>query len=133
MEYGTRGVIQNRSYGKQIVDFRDLRYGAITPTDIDGFLDFQNKLFIFIELKHGNTEVKTGQRLALERICDASRVPAWVLVARHDAYHDADIDAANAIVTAIYHGGAWWPPEKIEETTLRNWIDWIRRHTEGLT
>lgn len=70
-----RGVIRNREYAKQLKDFSGLRYGKITPTDIDGFLDFGDQLFVVVEGKHAGSAIQTGQRLALERLVDACHCP----------------------------------------------------------
>jgi len=40
-----RGKIEHRDRARQIRDFSNLRYGNITPTDIDGLIEYQNKCF----------------------------------------------------------------------------------------
>ena len=45
-----RGVIHNRERGAQIRDYSGLRFGNITPTDIDGFMDFGGRVFVVFEL-----------------------------------------------------------------------------------
>ena len=49
MEYqnNNRGVIQNRDRKKQIIDFSGLKYGKITPTDIDGLIEYKDKAMMF--------------------------------------------------------------------------------------
>jgi hypothetical protein len=43
-----RGKIRNEKYAKQLNDFRGLlRRRGITPTDIDGLIDYNGKAFIF--------------------------------------------------------------------------------------
>lgn len=120
-----RGTINNRDRGRQIRDYSGLKYGNITPTDIDGFLDFHNKIFIFFELKYGDAELPIGQRLALERLCDATGVEviSYAFIAKH--YHpvEEDIDAARAVVTKIRHRGLWTTPK--QERTLKQHIDEI--------
>ena len=44
-----RGVIRNRQFAQQLRDFSGLRFGKITPTDIDGFMDFGDRLFVVLE------------------------------------------------------------------------------------
>lgn len=104
-----RGEIRNRAYAAQIRDFRGLRFGKITPTDIDGFLDFGDRLFVFVESKFGGSVMPYGQRLALQRLCDSCHVPprrhAIVLIAAHMS--DTDIDFANANVTEYRWFGKW--------------------------
>ena len=38
-----RGVILNPARMQQIVSFEGMKYGTITPTDIDGFIEYKNK------------------------------------------------------------------------------------------
>lgn len=70
MNDSERGKIRNREH-VPVKDFSGLRYGKITPTDIDGFVEFKDKIFILLELKFGDSVLKYGQRTALERGCDA--------------------------------------------------------------
>ena len=126
-----RGKIRNREYASQLRDFSGLRFGRITPTDIDGFMDFNNKAFVFIEAKHGVALPKTGQRLALERVCDACESAGkstLVLVASHtDA---GDIQFASIPVAFIRHKGKWRTPRK--PTTVREaietFLEWCGLH-----
>ncbi len=39
--------IKNKEFISQVKVFSGIKIGSISPTDIDGFLDFGNKLFIF--------------------------------------------------------------------------------------
>ena len=108
-----RGVIYNRERARQIIDFSGLQYGKITPTDIDGFIDFGNKLFIYLEYKLIGAEFKIGQRVAIERIVRSSRVPCYALLCRHDVEDiEKDINAANAVVDIYYtQKGVWRKPK----------------------
>ena len=63
-------LIKNRENAAKIKDFGSLRWGKISPTDIDGFIEIGNEKFIFIECKYGDSELPTGQRIALERLVD---------------------------------------------------------------
>lgn len=137
-----RGVIYNRERKKQIIDFRGMRYGSITPTDVDGFLDFGNKLFVYFEIKHDDAPLPYGQRLALERICIShynSGIPCYIIVARH-MVHDCsrDIHAGETIVSEVYipdasqeickhpKDGRWVPPRH-ENITLSDAVYELRR------
>ena len=63
-----RGVINNIQRAQQINDFSNLLYGKITPTDIDGMIEYRGKLYIFFEIKYKDKDMPFGQRLALERL-----------------------------------------------------------------
>lgn len=109
-----RGVIGNRAYKQQIADFSGLTFGKITPTDLDAFMDFNNKLFVFVETKFNNAPLKYGQRLALERLCDACHNPphryAVAFVTSHQS--NGDIDFANTTVMQFRWNGEWHGPRK---------------------
>lgn len=121
-----RGEIQNRQRAQQLRDFSGMRYGNITPTDIDGFIDFGNKVFVFIETKYGDAEFPYGQRLALERLCDASHnggVASWAIVTRHDTPVENDIDLANTRVCEFRERGQWHTVSTAP--TCKEFVDWI--------
>lgn len=110
-----RGKIQNRERAKQLRDFSGLRFGSITPTDIDGFVEFGDKLFVWIEAKVVGASVCKGQRLALQRQCDAvqeSGRTAAVLVIEHDTNPEEDIDFARCLVREYRFKGQWQYPTK---------------------
>jgi hypothetical protein len=119
--------IKNRAHMSQIKDFSGLRFGKITPTDIDGFIDFGGKLFVFIEAKYGEAQLSFGQRLALERLVDACHRPpdrhSILFLVRHDS--EKDIDLAEARVTNVRIDGVWTEP-KLPELTLFNAIEYVR-------
>lgn len=119
-----RGVIKNREYKQQIADFSGLQFGKITPTDLDAFMDFNNKLFVFVETKFGNSQMQYGQRLAIERLCDACHAPphrySVAFITKHQS--NGDIDFANTEVTRFRFCGEWFTPQK-EGATLREGIE----------
>ena len=98
-----RGVINNRERAKQIRDFSGLQYAnKITPTDIDGMIEFGDKAFVFMELKFGNKDLPYGQRLALERLTDNMENAgkfSIAIIATHNADVYFDIDVAECYVT----------------------------------
>ena len=106
-----RGQFQHKDRARQIIAFSGIKYGNITPTDIDGFFEKEDKVFVFFELKHGDAKVPAGQKLALTRLVDAltkAGKKAVLFVASHntaDPYDD--VIAKDAIVTAVYFNGMW--------------------------
>lgn len=107
-----RGLIINRERARQLRDYSGLRFGDITPTDIDGVIEYQNKAYVIYEFKLVNAIVPFGQRLALERLTDdlESRKPTLCIIASHNELNcDEDIDAANASVTEYRLKGEWTP------------------------
>ena len=101
-----------------------LRFGNITPTDIDGFVEFRDKLFVWIEAKLSGAPVDFGQRMALERQCDAvgeTGRKAVVLVIEHDTSPSDDIDFASCLVREWRYEKEWREP--IRPITCRDAID----------
>lgn len=119
-----RGVIRNLQYARQRADFSGLRFGTITPMDIDGLIEFEGKCCVFMETKHGQADLPTGQRLALERNCDKWGSNGIVLVMRNavtggtaPTYRIADLP-----VVEYRHAGEW---KKVESPT--SCVHWIER------
>lgn len=103
-----RGLIRNRHRGTQCRDFSGLRFGNITPTDIDGLIEYRDKAYILIEVKYKDAELLYGQQLALERLCDdlQEQKPTLLIVASHEDDED-DIDVAKSIVRRCRFKGKW--------------------------
>lgn len=131
-EDGNRGKYQFADRARQLIRFDDMIFGNITPTDIDGLIEYHNKAFILYEFKHGDAEIPKGQKLALERMVDAftkSGKKAVAFLCKHSVDNpDKDIRAADAIVKSIYWNGAWHSTNGItvlEQT--KNYLKWINK------
>jgi hypothetical protein len=127
-----RGKIRTRQYAAQLKDFSGLRFGRITPTDIDGFVDFQNRAFVIFEIKHGATTMPYGQRLGYERLADACEkagIKTLVIVAHHNIAAPADIDVASLPVTQVRLCGKWKPPNipHTVRTAFEAFLKWVER------
>lgn len=100
-----RGKIQNRERARQIVDFSGLRYGNITPTDIDGLIEYHDKAVLFMEFKYKDAQVPHGQLLAIARLvtnCHLAGKGAAAFICQHNVDDcEKDIDAANTTVRTI--------------------------------
>lgn len=98
-------LIQNKARIQQINSFENMRFGTITPTDIDGLIEYKNKLMIFIELKHSHKELPGGQRLALERLInDIKCKPAIALIGEHFVEDPAEIvDVSECKLRSYYY------------------------------
>lgn len=129
-----RGTIQHRERARQIIDFSGIRYGNITPTDIDGFFEYHNRVFVFCEMKLTGAQLPDGQRMAIERLVDnldyaGKHVVAFVC--DHDVEETAqDVVAAETIVRTIYYHGRWHLPT--HEKTLKWWIDSFLNFAKGV-
>lgn len=113
-------LIRNQKQIRNFNDLTGLRFGRIYPTDIDGFLDIRNKLFIFIETKYQNSPVPQGQKAALVNLVDSLHNPAkekyaYCLVVSH--YSEGDVDVANGLVTQYRVNGKWVDVAELGYTT----------------
>lgn len=121
-----RGSIYNRFRAAQLRDFSGLLYGNITPTDIDGLIEYKNRCFVFMETKKEGNDLPYGQMLALRRVCDAIsnpiKKPSILFITEHNNGNGEDIDFARTIVRQIYHKGTLRNP-KTKELTLKSAID----------
>jgi hypothetical protein len=107
-----RGKLQNRARVKQIISFDGMLVDNITPTDIDGFIEYRDKAFVLYEFKLNGAEMPRGQRLALERTVNAFRRAnkgAVLFLCKHNVKDPAqDVIAADAVVDKVYLDGKWY-------------------------
>jgi len=102
----SRGAIHSARRARQLHDFSGLSFGRITPTDLDGLIDYHDRAYALLELKSEGADLPTGQQLALTRLVDiieASGRRAALFVAEH-AVRDADqqVDASRTRIRWIY-------------------------------
>ena len=118
-----RGATTYKSRATQGRDFTGLRYGNITPTDIDGLIEYQNKCYVFIEAKMQGAEMPSGQRIALERLCDDLQKvkPTLLILMTHNTPTSTEIDFANSKVEKYRYKGSWLSPQNTP--TVRQLID----------
>lgn len=124
-----RGSIRNKDRYSQLHDFSGLRFGNITPTDIDGVIDFRNQHFVVIELKGIGAPFEYGQRVAIERfinVCDSSNKKSIAILARHDTSPEDLVDTSSCLVEKIYFNSEW--KTRKGDETVKSLIDkFLRR------
>ena len=106
-----KGLIRDPARARQLRDFSGLLFGNITPTDIDGLIEYQNIGYVIMELKYKDAELKDGQKLALARMNDdfeRAGKKSLCIIARHfvDDCNIA-IDVANTTVTEFRYQQRW--------------------------
>lgn len=129
--------INNPRRAKQLIDFAGLAVdGYIYPTDIDGLIEYKDSEYILFEVKHGDSVVPFGQRLALQRMVDDfTKVgkQAVAFICEH-LVHDADepVVAANCKIREIYYGREkeWRQPNI--NITVREAVDMFQKHSRLL-
>ena len=119
-----RGVFQNVNRGKQLIRYDGLRYGSITPTDMDGIIECHNSFWILYEIKMDNKQVPQGQRLLLERFIEMARDArrhGIAMIAEHHIYDTRqDIFMRSCRVRElITTEDLTWRPPKYEITVKR--------------
>lgn len=110
-----RGKIRHREHATVINDFSGLRLKNITPTDIDGFIEYQNKAMIFFELKYMSAPLPFGQRLALERLVDisAENRPSILFIAEYSELNaHGDVDSSMCVVREYRYKKKWTKPKR---------------------
>lgn len=138
MEYddSNRGRIQHRNAAKQIVDFSGIRYGKITPTDVDGLIEYHRLgAYAFFEFKYYlAAEMPMGQAIALTEMVDdlerSGKHALLVLCVHRVTNPEQDIDAAAAEVKKFYWRHEWRNPVpslKTLKALLDRYFWWVDR------
>ena len=109
-----RGKINNPKRKQQILSFEDLRFGNITPTDIDGVIEYKNKKYIFFEVKYGKAKLPSGQKLAIERLVKDinENKKAIAIILEHNIHNPNNVvNVSTCLVRELYNGKIWRPPK----------------------
>ena len=116
-----RGVYKNEKRGRQLLLFDGLKYGSITPTDIDGLIEYRNYLWLIYEAKFAGKDVPQGQRVALERLIRNIRIAkkhGIAMIVEHKVQSTAsDVYLKDCMVRElITTENLRWRPPKYEIT-----------------
>lgn len=107
-----RGDIKHRYRAKQINSFAGLiRRRNITPTDIDGLIEYNGNAFIMLEGKYGDAKLPEGQKMALENLANAiidGKKIVVIIVYRHYIENtNEDIIVSQQFVSDVYFNKKW--------------------------
>ena len=111
-----RGQIINPPRKKQILDYSGLQLGTVTPTDIDGLIEWHNEKYVLIEVKYQDAPMPMGQRIALQRMATdlhSKGKNCIVLLAQHNVKDcNKSVDFTQCTVREIYYPGfhKWMEP-----------------------
>src|SRR5271166_2289485 len=100
------GKITYPEYWRIPLDFSKLKWNHKTPTDIDGFVNFDGKAFVFIEAKYKSALMPTGQRHAFEALVDSLSVPSVLVVVTYEN----DRDMSVSTVVTYRSSKTWYVP-----------------------
>ena len=124
-ENNTRGAIKYPDRYKQakLISYQGMvRLRKITPTDIDGLIDYNGNAFVYMEGKLENKELDYGQRLALENIVKSHKKAnniSRVFVFRYNEPPDIIVVAKDKLVSEVYDSETlMWNKPKQEITLL---------------
>jgi hypothetical protein len=119
-----RGEVYSEELFEQKILFSGMNYHRnITPTDIDLFLDFGGKLFIYGEAKKAPAKLTTGQSKALIHLVNSHVLAGNIAVAlffQHDIPAPKPIYAKDQFVVAYYWNNEWRNPKN--EITVHEFI-----------
>lgn len=122
-----RGIFHNRDRAKQLIKFEGIKFGKITPTDIDFFIEYKDALRIVGDYKYGDAELPIGQRLLLQRLVnDFTKInkPSIAFVARHFIKDsNSDVDGVNCEIDETYFDGNWIKSNK--KCTVKQLCEWF--------
>ena len=130
-----RGEIQHLERYKQLIDYSGMqRHRRITPTDIDGFIDYGGNAFIYMDAKLEGKPLSIGQKIAYENVVNShekAKNVACAIIFRHDVPADEIIMAHEKYIDIYYTQGKWKSPDK-ENTTLLEGIEIFEKHWKSL-
>jgi hypothetical protein len=110
-----RGSIKYPDRYKQLISFEGLeRHRKITPTDIDGLIDYAGNAFLYMECKleskYFNEGIDFGQKKAIENLIESQRMSGCLSIAiifTHNCNPDEIIIAKDQIVREVYFNHKW--------------------------
>lgn len=132
-----RGVILKPNRCRQLIEFRHLKFGNITPMDMDGLLEYHDKAYIFFEYKLEGATMPKGQRQALERLaddCEKAGKDAVVFLCEHTETDPRRIvDAGSALVKRTYYKHQWAieNPVRTVRERAESFLDYVDRKGES--
>jgi len=105
----SKGKIIFRDRALQVNDFSNLvRHRGITPTDIDGYIDYNGQAFLFLEGKYMGADLPTGQRISFEHLVNKISAPAACIVFEHQTEIGQDVEVSACMVREYYYAGMWY-------------------------
>lgn len=129
----SKGVIKFQDRARQLNDFSGLvRMRGITPTDIDGFIDYNSNAFLFLEGKYYTAETPIGQRRSYESLCDTINKTgklACAIIYTHKVPVIEDVKVSKCQVSEVYWGKRWHIEAR---RTVEEFIDAYEEYAQSL-
>lgn len=120
-------MIRNREEAERLCVYDSLKFGKISPTDVDCFIEFGNKLFVLIECKNEGAPIMFGQGLALYRlhkaIYESGGKDSLLIICDNRFTEDGDVDVGMSMVRELFFNGS---KQLVEiEVTVRQVIEYF--------
>lgn len=135
MSEAARGAIKYLERYKQLISYEGMeRHRHITPTDIDGVIDYAGNAFLYLECKHESVYFEKGldqgQKTAIENLVESHRMAGHISVAfvfTHDCNSEDIIMARDQIVREIYFNHLWKSPKDPNWTVIQA-VEWFEQY-----
>jgi len=133
-ENNIRGSIRHLDRYKQLISFEGLeRHRKITPTDIDGLIDYAGNAFFYMECKlesrYNEAGLDYGQRRAIENLIESHRMAghlAMAIIFVHNCLPEELIIARDMNVREVYFEHKWKTPKS--NWLVINAINWFENY-----
>lgn len=127
-----RGEIASIGRATQLIAFEGMRWGKITPTDIDFAIEARGA-YVFGEFKYKDKPLDLGQRLALQNLSKAVYpAPSLLFVATHETPLPHAVIARECRVVEVHYNGKQLSPQKVAEfANVKELVDrFLKYHVE---
>ena len=129
----SKPLIQNPYRASQVLDYAGMLEAPLSPTDIDGLIEWHNRAYIIIEVKHGHAQMRKGQRLALERMVKdfnkAGKSAVAIVVEHYVDDTQKSVFVASKIVREVYFDveRQWRSPhgKVTARDFVQGYIEWL--------
>ena len=125
-------LLRSKPRAAQQLVFDGMEFGGNRyPTDIDGFMEFSDKVYAFFEVKYQDAPMSRGQEIALARLCDIVQRSGResILVLCSHSVHDSSSDVALASCIVIQYRYKFKWHIMTERRTVKDVIDCYLKNT----
>ena len=84
---------------------------GMTPTDLDGVLDYHSKAWLILEIKYSGEPIPAGQQRCFDRMTRvfSKDTPTLFIIADHDVSDsEQDVDVEATMVRQWSYNGVCW-------------------------
>ena len=101
-------LIKNEKKFRQRLYWGDLDFDGLSFTDIDAYMNYFEKILIFIEVKQSGKKLGFAQKRAFETIIKNLNIPSVYILAWHeDVAEDQNILLRDCFVREYFYKNRW--------------------------